>query len=448
MNQPPATAAPQPAPTAPPNTADSSGKRGWFDRVARQITQIPHWSFALLQQGVYHWPWVLVTLMYLGAWWYPYQWAKDHWNSTHHVEMFQPFLPLATLFLVWARRDTVREVWERAQRKRLSRRVGFWERGNAVPLLLGCALLLLMHLIQMKGVAVIALILIGVGVAYHVFGWRVMRSIAAPLALLILMIPLPDSLIDRIIRMAHGATLQALVATLGLLRHPAVIEGSGIRYLDNNFTVGLTPIAGVDIIFVPVGVDIAVGAALALLVYGLYKRRNGFEIAASVLNGVILALLVNFARMLLICLIAERNPGIAERFKDYNAWVVVALVSVAAGYITRAQSVWWGRYFTAAPGSRQGSRFSYVLHRIGYFVSLPFLPIFIALGLAGRAGGGVGQMARRSEKRTERVLKWVSPVARVLLFPLTLLRRSERGMENLFRRFSKKRGRGSGKRYR
>ena len=54
-------------------------------------------------------------------------------------------------------------------------------------------------------------------------------------------------------------------------------------------------------------------------------------------------------------------------------------------------------HFRLKPGKR--SPFAYLLQRLGQIAALPFLPLFFALGLVGRAGGGASGLAPGSASR-------------------------------------------------
>ena len=71
--------------------------------------------------------------------------------SGNHPQWFQLWIPLLTGLLLWSSRGRLSAVWRRVHERGAAR--SFWQRGNPVVLVFGCAMLLLAHLVQIKGVA-------------------------------------------------------------------------------------------------------------------------------------------------------------------------------------------------------------------------------------------------------------------------------------------------------
>ena len=191
-----ANSVPQPVPVPPQSSAPRSvlaplPETGWRAFVA------------VLSRERY---WFLLLIPYLLAWLAPFRtqdymvdgilrWCWDRWANSNSALAFQPLVPIGVGMLIWSRREQYAAQWASITRKYPANHPR--RRGNALPFVAGCIALIFSYCVQVKGVAIAAQLLIAVGAIYWAYGFMMLRILALPLMFLLLMIPPPDSILER-----------------------------------------------------------------------------------------------------------------------------------------------------------------------------------------------------------------------------------------------------------
>jgi exosortase len=178
------------------------------------------------------------------AWlyWDVFTWLIDDWNLDGDYSHGFAIIPLA-LYLVWERRDELRRM-------------------PVTPALSGLWLVALSFLLLAAGtlgaetfVTRVSLVVLVAGAIVFLFGWSYLRQLAFPVAFLLLMIPIPSILANRVtiplqfIASRFGETMLS-AAGVPVLREGNVIllpamtlyvaeACSGIRSLMSLFTLGV-----------------------------------------------------------------------------------------------------------------------------------------------------------------------------------------------------------------
>jgi exosortase len=348
--------------------------------------------------------WLFILVPYLLAWAIPLTWCWPQWGDGNHPQCFQLWMPLLTGLLIWSNRNRLTHVWRRVQERNSP---SFWERGNGVILAAGCLLLLFAHLVQIKGVAVAALILIAVGVLYQVYGLRVLRSLWAPLLFLLLMIPPPDSLVDAAMRLTQTFTVRVAALALRFLHVPNTRIGWTLRFYEVTDPFEYPKAIG--------GLEVLIPTAVLALWFVLYRRRRLGPGVRFIGIAAVTAVMLSVARAILVGFLFVRAPQISRPVMHINGLAMVFLSFALALAIDRGVT---------------------------------------AILALRRSGGRRGQTYERSAVATRTVLRGVGRSTAILILPFewmlrvvgyigVLWKRSERGIEGLFRAIGgRPRGRG------
>jgi len=232
----------------------------------------------------------------------------DIW-MTREEYSFGILVPFISAFLVWQRRDRVAALpFE-----------GSWAGVGVV--IAGLALGGIAHVATAQTVSLYAFLLALGGVVLAFAGFRGLRVLAAPLAMLLFMLPLPDVLMREtsaalqlyssqlgvsLIRAAGVSVfLQGNVIDLGVMKLQVVEACSGLRYLLPLLTLG------------------------CIMAY--FFRAPLWQRALLVASTIPVTLLMNSARIALIGVTADRfGTAAAEGFlHDFEGWAVfMACMSV------------------------------------------------------------------------------------------------------------------------
>jgi exosortase len=224
------------------------------------------------------------------------QWANDD-NYSHGFFV----IPLAAFF-AWERRDVLR----RTER-----------RPSAIGLLvIGASLLLLVagRLGAELFLTRVSLVGVLVGITLFIWGWEHLRVLAFPLAFLLLMIPLPAIIFNKI-----AFPLQLLASRVG----ETAIAAAGIPVLREGNILQL-PTRDLEVAQACSGIRSLVSLIMLAIVLGYFtERRTGARVLIA-LAAVPLAIAANAARVAGTGLASELiSPAAAEGFfHTFSGWLV------------------------------------------------------------------------------------------------------------------------------
>lgn len=343
-----------------------------------------------------NWPFLLLIVPYLLAWAVPFTWCWQEWGNPNHSEFIQPWIPLLAFALIWSRRDHLKALL-RAIEKNPPKT--WLERGNGAILIFGCLLYLFAHLVQIKGVAVGALLLIAIGAVFALYGGRMVKSLRVPILFSLLMIPPPDSPLDWAAMQFRFKTVKAAGLLLNALHFPNGVNGWIMRFERTGEVVEFPDRCGGAAIIVPV--------AVLLLWWAIFRRRKPVVWVFLPLLGAVIAFGVNLLRVIAAGALAARSPDASNLLLELNSWWLVALsLPIALGL------EWLFGMFRSRESQKAGAKAlktsGAVLSRTGRAMNVITVPFdFLFKGISYFA-----TLWRRSEKRVEAGLKRLFPKRR------------------------------------
>jgi exosortase len=245
------------------------------------------------------------------------QWANDD-NYSHGFFV----IPLAAFF-AWERRDVLR----RAQR-----------RPSAVGLLvIGVSLLLLVagRLGAELFLTRVSLVGVLVGITLYVWGREHLRVLAFPLAFLLLMIPLPAIIFNKI-----AFPLQLLASQIG----ETAIAAAGIPVLREGNVLQL-PTRDLEVAQACSGIRSLVSLLMLAIVLGYFtEKRTGARVLIA-LAALPIAIAANAARVAGTGLASELiSPAVAEGFfHTFSGWLMFVVAFAGLMLVQRLIGLRWGR---------------------------------------------------------------------------------------------------------
>ena len=245
------------------------------------------------------------------------QWANDD-NYSHGFFV----IPLAAFF-VWERRDALRRAQVRP--------------GAAGLVLIGASLVVLvagrlgaeLFLTRVSLVGVIA------GTTLYVWGREHLRVLAFPIAFLLLMIPLPAIIFNRI-----ALPLQLLASRVG----ETVIAAAGIPVLREGNVLQL-PTRNLEVAEACSGIRSLVSLLMLGIVLGYFtEKRTGARVLIA-LAAVPIAIAANAARVAGTGLASELiSPAVAEGFfHTFSGWLMFVVAFAGLMLVQRLIGLRWGR---------------------------------------------------------------------------------------------------------
>lgn len=331
------------------------------------------------------WQWLLVGAAFVLACWSPVRLSwNDNWKFSYHPLVFAPFMPLAAALILWSRRANLQTAYRRTH----SAPARFWTKGNSVPLLLGCALLLFASFVQVKGFSFLGLLLIAVGVVYRVYGWLVLRTALPAFVPLALTIPPPDSFIDGLVQRILSASVSVSALVLHQLHQPATALGMRLRLENSGTLMEYTRGCSAFAVALP---------AVVLLLCLLLARRARFGLALSLLTVCgLLSLVVSVVRILAIGYLAASHPDFAHWLNVLSVWPFVLLTLGSTLLLWRV--IERSRNPVAVPVQQMTTG-------LGRGANALTNPLLRLLGGVGQ----VGKLWKRSERGLEKMLTRLTP---------------------------------------
>jgi exosortase len=245
------------------------------------------------------------------------QWANDD-NYSHGFFV----IPLAAFF-AWERRDALR----RAERHPSA--VGLLIIGGSLLLLVAGRLGAELFLTRVSLVGVL------VGVTLYIFGRAHLRVLAFPLAFLLLMIPLPAIVFNKI-----AFPLQLLASQVG----ETAIAAAGIPVLREGNILQL-PTRDLEVAEACSGIRSLVSLLMLAIVLGYFtERRTGARVLIA-LAAVPIAIAANAARVAGTGLASELiSPAAAEGFfHSFSGWLVFVVAFAGLMLVQRLIGLRRGR---------------------------------------------------------------------------------------------------------
>lgn len=243
----------------------------------------------------------VMALLLLGAYWHTIADMVHRWDTKEEYG-YGYMIPMITAFLVWQRKnDIMRQAFEPSW-------LGVW------IVIVAAGLFFMGAIATTHTLSQYAMVLMIMGAALAFMGWRAFKIVAAPLAILLFMVPLPPFIFNNI-----SAKLQLLSSELGV----AVIRLFGISvYLEGNvIDLGIYKLqvveacSGLRYLF-----PLMVLAFLAAYIY----RAEFWKKAILFLSSVPITVLMNSFRIGVIGVLVEFY-GIeqAEGFlHDFEGWII------------------------------------------------------------------------------------------------------------------------------
>ena len=134
-------------------------------------------------------PFVPAALALAAALYLPVHWCVGRWTDLDSPQSYQPLVPLGAAWLAWQRRGQARAAWAHAGGPKAS---GV---GNVSFLLMGGALLLAAHVLQMGLLGIAGGAVMLAGAVLCVWGWATARALLVPFLFLLLTAPVPNSVL-------------------------------------------------------------------------------------------------------------------------------------------------------------------------------------------------------------------------------------------------------------
>lgn len=367
------------------------------------------------------WRWLIILVAYVLAWWLPIEWSWDTWGNPRDPMMMQLWVPLLASTLAWSRRNEISTAIKRVQE---SRPRNFWTRGNSIPLIIGCLIVVFGHIVHIKGIAILGLVLIAWGTVYALYGMPVVKAAFVPLAFLILTIPPPDSIIYGISKITVRGSVTTTSLLFSLMHIPTQVDPRGfIRFKDTGDTVELRETVSLLGILLP---------ALTLILWFALLRRYPVKKIVSVLTlGTILGIVIGLIQCLLITMVHRFNPKLSD--------------DLMAGGVIRH------KYFMGLDGNFQFSG----LMRVFWEIGIAWFWVLFAFGLTAwianrrQATLRAEQLARPAGTAVSSIGNFISFLLSPIMLLFTLLgktgklfTRMERGTEKMLSKMTRKKRRG------
>ncbi len=258
-------------------------------------------------------PWLALALLLLVLLYRPFTWFWEIWSTPDSPLSYQPLVPIGVAWLAWLERGKVQAL--HSELAYLFPEDSPKRRGKLWPTVLGCFLMTVAYLMTIPPLAMIALLLMIVGVIYYVYGPHILASLGKPLSFLLVMAPVPNVVVS----MATQRLQLGCAAVAGQVLHffhPAVkVVGTFIQLPGYALEV-VGPCSGVSILF-PV---------LAMTLWLAMVRRVRILPALLMLSvGAALSLAMNVLRIVMMGMIGVYNPTLARTLHDMNSIAFTAL---------------------------------------------------------------------------------------------------------------------------
>ena len=251
------------------------------------------------------------------------QWGSDD-NYSHGFFV----IPLAAFF-AWERRDALR----RAERRPSA--VGLFVIAGSLLLLVAGRLGAELFLTRVSLVGVLA------GITLYIWGREHLRLLAFPLAFLLLMVPLPAIIFNKL-----AFPLQLIASRVG----ETAIAAAGIPVLREGNVLQL-PTRDLEVAEACSGIRSLVSLIMLSIVLGYFtERRTGARVLIA-LAAIPIAIAANAARVAGTGIASELiSPAAAEGFfHTFSGWLVFVVAFAGLLIVQRLIGLRWGRRSREVP---------------------------------------------------------------------------------------------------
>jgi exosortase len=215
------------------------------------------------------------------------------------------FVPAFALLVLWRERKKLKAI-------------------EAAPSLAGLPLvvsaLLMRHSIVLKGglfFSGVSLLLLLAGLVILLYGWEFFRAVLFPWTFLILMIPVPSVIIQKVTFSLGAPTLKLSAFLLQLAGIPLVREGNVIMVHGNSDLFLFDAECVVLSLLTPLTVAI---------MHGYLADTRKWVRAVLACSSVPIAIVADSFRIVGTCLLAQVwGPDVGEQFSRYSGWLIFAV---------------------------------------------------------------------------------------------------------------------------
>ncbi len=258
-------------------------------------------------------PWFILSFLMLVLLYRPVTWFWEIWVTPDSPLSYQPLVPLGAAWLAWAERGPVKALYE--ELAYLFPVNSPKRRGKLWPVITGCVLMLAAYLMTVPPLAMIAFLLIVVGIIYYIYGPYILGALRKPLSFLLMMAPVPNVIVSMATQKLQLGCATVAGQILEVFHPKVKVIGTFIELPGYALEV-VGPCSGVSILF-PV---------LAMTVWLAMARR--MRILPSLLLlciGAALSLIMNVMRIVMMGMIGVSNPTLAQTLHDMNSIAFTAL---------------------------------------------------------------------------------------------------------------------------
>jgi hypothetical protein len=280
--------------------------------LPRYIARNAPGFFRHVWQEERHWLLVLLPIVILVA--YAYLISRKSWGDFDTALIIQPFVPILAGWLVWQRRHYLATLY---------RELAFAfpddspkRRGNVWGIVIGCLLLFISSFAMLSSLALLGLIIAIAGAVYYLYGPFLLRALWQPLLFLLIMVPLPVTILGRITSIFQ---LLAAYITTQLFSpiYPKTYQMVGRVMVNGTIPLNITPSLSGASVIVPL---------LMLTLWLCILRR--IQVAPSLLIMVCAAIIggaLNLLRLIALGFISVSSPRLAELLLLFPSWLLVGV---------------------------------------------------------------------------------------------------------------------------
>jgi len=178
----------------------------------------------------------------------------------------------------------------------------------------------------------VSLLLFLAGVVILLYGWEFFRAVLFPWAFLILMIPVPSVILQKVPLSLQVPTLKLSAFLLQLAGVPVVLEGNVITLQSMSFLCSLE--SGIRSLLTPLTVAI---------IHGYLADNRKWVRAVLACSSVPIAIVADSFRIVGACLLAQFwGLDEAELFLPYSGWLIFAISLIMLFILHRLILRIWG----------------------------------------------------------------------------------------------------------
>lgn len=229
-----------------------------------------------------------------------------------------PLVPLVSAFFVWRKRSELRSL-------------SLAPHWSGVVVLAGaCVLTLLGDFLGFRIFGQVALPLSVAGLLIAAYGWVIIRVLWFPLAFLVFMIPIPDSITQSLVLNVKLFATEAAVRLAHLVSLPMIRDGSYVVFGDDRLLVGEVCGGLRSLIAL-----LALGAVMSYI-----SQSKAWARCLLFVLAVPFALAANIVRIFFLCVVAyfwgsERATGAVHDISGILIYAIALALFLSAEYFAR-----------------------------------------------------------------------------------------------------------------